>query len=257
MKVDKARMMTRSRSRAAAAAKSVRIRSPSGGRSEPELMIDLTGVGSSADIPQKCQKSKRIRLMKSTAKKNKKKDNGSIQCPICPKKLKSRSTYYHHLVTSHYAERLKYIQWAGDAQSENWSCSKCDYSSPVRWHIISHLGSNKHTFLEEAAPPETSVPSPSRQLGGTQQPPQGLVITPVEFVVPAQPSEASASAEIPEAEAPVAVSPGIIQEPVGSTRRSSGDIRDLFIISDEESDDEMEAPSYRRIENLGSHIDTA
>ena len=119
--------------------------------------------------------------------------------------------------------------------------------------------------MKEAAPPaphEASHPSPSRQAGGAHRPPQGQDITSVESAVPATTSEASASAEaeLPEAEAPVA--PDITQEPVGSTCRS-GDINDYInLSSDEESDIEMKVPSDNPIrepviENLGSQINSA
>ena len=151
----------------------------------------------------------------------------------------------------------------------------CEYSSSGRWPVIAHLGSNRHSLLKEVVPPEVwaSIPPPSRQVGGSQRPPQGLVIASAESEVPASPSEASAEAEaeLPKAEASAAVSPVIKEEPVEWTCRSgstpiSGDIRDIFnLTSDEESDEEMETPSYRPIlepvlepviENLGSHIDT-
>ena len=224
---------------------------------------------------------KKIRLVKKKRKKKKEEADaghlnvGGIECYLCSKRLKCPSSYTHHLSTCHYAEELmRYLkcQWTGDGQSRCWSCSRCDYSASNRWPIIAHLGSNRHNLLKEVATPEVwdSIPPPSRQVGGTQRPPQGLVIASVESEVPAPPSEASdeVAAELPKAEASVAVSPAIKEEPDGSTCRSgstpiSGDIRDIFnLTSDEESSDEMEAPSYRPIlepviENLGSHIDTA
>ena len=223
--------------------------------------------------------SKKIRLVKKKKKKKEKEadtlNTGSIECYLCSKRLKCPSSYTHHLSTSHYAEELmSYLkcQWTGDGQSRCWSCSRCDYTASNRWPIIAHLGSNRHNLLKEVATPEVwdSIPPPIRHVGGAQRPPQGLVIASVESEVPAPPSEASdeVTAELPKAEASVAVSPAIKEEPDGSTCRSgstpiSGDIRDIFnLTSDEESSDEMEAPSYRPIlepviENLGSHIDTA
>ena len=128
----------------------------------------------------------------------------------------------------------------------------------------------RHSLLKEVAPPEVwaSIPPPSRQTGGTQRPAQGLVLASVESEVPAPPPEASAevAAELPKAEASAAVSPAVKEEPWTCRSVStsiSGDIRDIFnLTSDEESDNEMEAPSYLPIlepviENLGSHIDTA
>jgi len=202
MKGEESRMMTRSRSRAAGT-KSVRIRSPSEDRSEPEppeLTRETLLDEPSADIPQpqrkakmrrswicehcgkeylrkdfhgahqeKCQTStKKISLVKKTKKTKKvgieQKDTGCIECFCCHKRLNSPSQYQHHLSTQHYADELMvYLKWPEDGRSY-WSCKICDYSAPSKWPIINHVGS-KHMLLKEVVPPEVwaSIPPPYSQ----------------------------------------------------------------------------------------------
>merc|ERR1712032_1463995 len=202
MKGDELRMMTRSRSRAAGA-KSVRIRSSSDERLEPEspeLTRETLLDEPSADIPQpqrkakmrrswicehcgkeylrkdfhgahqeKCQTStKKISLVKKTKKTKKvgieQKDTGCIECFCCHKRLNSPSQYQHHLSTQHYADELMvYLKWPEDGRSY-WSCSVCDYAAPSKWPIINHVGS-KHMLLKEVVPHEvwTSIPPPYSQ----------------------------------------------------------------------------------------------
>jgi len=234
MKGEESRMMTRSRSRAAGT-KSVRIRSPSDERSEPESPVlpretlfdkpsaDIHQQGSKAKMhrswickhcgkeylrkdfhgahQEKCQTStKKISLVKKTKKKRdvgiEQKDTGCIECFCCHKRLNSPSQYQHHLSTQHYADELMvYLKWPEDGRSY-WSCKICDYSAPSKWPIINHVGS-KHMLLKEVVPPEVwaSIPPPYSQAKARGAQLQAQDLPSTSVEVPAPPSEASASAE--------------------------------------------------------------